>query len=186
MRVISGKWKGRKLFAVPGRTTRPTADKVKEALFNMIGPYFTGGIGLDLFAGTGGLGIEALSRGFDRFIFIDRDIRAVETIRANLKQVGGWDEAEVFRSDADRALSQLKKRGFRFHLVFMDPPYAEEKNVHFLERFLEENLLEPGAIVVVERDREREIHFRDTRLPLWKESRFGDTALSIYLREKSP
>ena len=85
MRVVSGICKGRALKAVPGNTTRPTTDKVKEALFNMIGPYFEGGIGLDLFAGSGGLGIEALSRGLDKVIFIDRDGKAIQTIHENIK-----------------------------------------------------------------------------------------------------
>ncbi len=77
MRVVSGSCKGKALQAVPGNSTRPTTDKVKEAMFNMIGPYFEGGIGLDLFAGSGGLGIEALSRGLDKMIFVDRDGKAI-------------------------------------------------------------------------------------------------------------
>ena len=85
MRVVSGVCKGRPLKAVPGNTTRPTTDKVKEALFNMIGPYFEGGIGLDLFAGSGGLGLEALSRGLDKVVFVDRDTKAIQTIHENIQ-----------------------------------------------------------------------------------------------------
>ena len=81
MRVVSGTAKEEHLKAVPGNATRPTTDKVKEAMFNMIGPYFDGGIGLDLFAGSGGLGIEALSRGMDKVIFVDRDDKAIQTIQ---------------------------------------------------------------------------------------------------------
>ena len=88
MRVVSGSCKGKHLKAVPGNTTRPTTDKVKEAIFNMIGPYFDGGIGLDLFAGSGGLGIEALSRGLDKVIFVDRDGKAIQTIRENIHSCG--------------------------------------------------------------------------------------------------
>ena len=88
MRVVSGKCKGQSLKAVPGNSTRPTTDKVKEAIFNMIGPYFEGGLGLDLFAGSGGLGIEALSRGLERVIFVDRDKSAIGTIHDNLHKCG--------------------------------------------------------------------------------------------------
>ncbi|RBN41004.1 16S rRNA (guanine(966)-N(2))-methyltransferase RsmD, partial [Priestia megaterium] len=84
MRVVAGLYKGHALKAVPGYSTRPTTDKVKEAIFNMIGPFFEGGTALDLFGGSGGLGIEALSRGIDKVIFVDRDGKAIQTIKANL------------------------------------------------------------------------------------------------------
>lgn len=110
MRVISGTRKGRTLKAVPGQSTRPTTDKVKESIFNMIGPYFDGGWALDLFAGSGGLGIEALSRGFDHCIFVDRDIKAIQTIKGNLNQLSLMDQSEVFRNEAKRALAAVVKR----------------------------------------------------------------------------
>ena len=109
MRVISGTRKGRTLKAVPGQSTRPTTDKVKESIFNMIGPYFDGGWALDLFAGSGGLGIEALSRGFDHCIFVDRDIKAIQTIKGNLNQLSLMDQSEVFRNEAKRALAAVVK-----------------------------------------------------------------------------
>lgn len=103
MRVISGTAKGRPLKAVPGTGTRPTTDKVKEAVFSMIGPYFDGGVVLDLFAGSGGLGIESLSRGSDKAVFIDLEPKSIEMIRANLKATGLDSKAEVFRNEAGRA-----------------------------------------------------------------------------------
>src|SRR5690606_32139538 len=113
----------RPLKAVPGKNTRPTTDKVKEALFSMIGPYFSGGYALDLFAGTGALGIEALSRGIDKAIFIDADKGSTQVIRDNLQATGLVDRAEVFRNDAEKALKALARRRLRLHLVFLDPPY---------------------------------------------------------------
>src|SRR4051794_41215753 len=98
MRVVSGSSKGKTLKAVPGSTTRPTTDKVKEALFNMIGPYFDGGIGLDLFAGSGGLGIEGLSRGLEKVIFIDRDAKAIQVIHENIKSCHFEEKTEVYRN----------------------------------------------------------------------------------------
>lgn len=180
MRVIAGKWKGRRLISVPGLSTRPTTDKVKESLFSMIGPFFDGGIGLDLFAGTGGLGIEALSRGMDRVIFIDRDGKAIETIHANIRQLKAEEQAEIYRSDADRALNLLQKKGIRFHLVLMDPPYAKEENTYFLQRLVRAQLLAPEAVVVVEREKEREITDVPSPLQMWKEHQYGDTVISIY------
>lgn len=96
--------KGRSLKAVAGTSTRPTTDKVKESIFNMIGPYFDGGRGLDLFAGSGGLGIEALSRGFEHCIFVDRDFKAIQTVKSNLKTLELTKHAQVYRNDAERAL----------------------------------------------------------------------------------
>ena len=110
MRIISGDKKGLPLKAVPGKDTRPTTDKVKESIFNMIGPYFEGGKGLDLFAGSGGLGIEALSRGFNEMIFVDRDMKAIQTVKENLRSAGLGEQAEVYRNEADRALKAIVKR----------------------------------------------------------------------------
>ena len=90
MRVVSGNYKGKGLKAVPGNSTRPTTDKVKEAMFNMIGPYFDGGIGLDLFAGSGGLGIEALSRGLDKVIFVDRDAKSLFKLFVKIYILVNW------------------------------------------------------------------------------------------------
>lgn len=90
MRVISGEHRGRKLVAVPGKGTRPTTDKIKESIFNMIGPYFSGGIALDLYAGTGGLGIEALSRGIERCVFVERDPKAFSVVKQNVAACRSW------------------------------------------------------------------------------------------------
>lgn len=123
MRVIAGKCKGRPLKAVPGMNTRPTTDKIKESIFNMIGPYFDGGEGLDLFGGSGGLGLEGLSRGLAKVIFVDRDRKAVEVIKQNIKFCGFEDQTEVFCNDAGRALKAIIKRGLKFSHIFLDPPY---------------------------------------------------------------
>ena len=126
MRVVSGKCKGHPLKAVPGNTTRPTTDKVKESIFNMIG-YFDGGIALDLFGGSGGLGIEALSRGIDKAIFVDRDSKAIKVIHQNLESCRVQEQAEVYRNDAERAVKALIKREMSFDLILIDPPYKEQK-----------------------------------------------------------
>ena len=97
-------------------------------MFNMIGPYFDGGIGLDLFAGSGGLGIEALSRGMDKVIFVDRDDKAIQTIRENIHSCGLDDQAEVYRNDAERAIkSTYQRENYCLIIYFLDPPYKKQQ-----------------------------------------------------------
>lgn len=158
MRIISGEKKGLPLKAVPGKETRPTTDKVKESIFNMIGPYFEGGIGLDLFAGSGGLGIEALSRGFDRMIFVDRDMKAIQTVKENIRSAQFTDQSEVYRNEADRALKAIVKRELAFTGIFLDPPYKKQKLESMLLFIAEHKLLEAEGFIMCE-------HGSDIRLP---------------------
>ncbi|MGC4375521.1 16S rRNA (guanine(966)-N(2))-methyltransferase RsmD [Fictibacillus sp. Mic-4] len=181
MRVISGECKGRALRAVPGQSTRPTTDKIKESMFNIIGPYFNGGIGLDLYGGSGGLGIEALSRGMDLFIFVDKDIKAIETIRKNIDQCNYSSKAEVYRNDSQRALKALKKRAIQFDIVFLDPPYAKqriEKDIEMLDQF---ELLTKDAQIIAEHDGSIVLPEKIGRLYKVKSELFGKTtAISFY------
>lgn len=182
VRVISGSAKGRPLKAVPGMGTRPTTDKVKEAIFSMIGPYFQGGVVLDLFAGTGGLGIEALSRGMDKAVFVDADKKSIEVVHANLQAARLEDKAEVYRNDALRALKALGKREAKFDLVFLDPPYKMTAIAQLVHTMLEQEMLESGATIVVEHDSANvfDDHIGDSvRI---KHTGYGETAVSIYRR----
>ncbi|NEN82793.1 16S rRNA (guanine(966)-N(2))-methyltransferase RsmD [Paenibacillus elgii] len=180
MRVISGSAKGRPLKAVPGMGTRPTTDKVKEAVFSMIGPYFEGGQVLDLFAGTGGLSIEALSRGMDRAVLTDVDKKAIDTIRHNLQATGLTERAEVYRNDAVRALKALSKREARFDLVFLDPPYKLKVIGELLEELQQGGLLADGARIVVEHDAEDRHEGDFGELEWLRRAEYGDTAITIY------
>ncbi|OZM58485.1 16S rRNA (guanine(966)-N(2))-methyltransferase RsmD [Lottiidibacillus patelloidae] len=152
MRVISGECKGRPLKAVPGTSTRPTTDKVKESIFNMIGPFFNGGIGLDLFGGSGGLGIESLSRGFEKFIFVDREAKAISTIKENVKKCHYEDKVEIYRNDAVRALKALHKRELTFDMIFLDPPYAAKSIPKVMELIDEYKLLQSNGKIICEHD----------------------------------
>lgn len=150
----------------------------------MIGPYFEGGTVLDLFAGTGGLGIEALSRGMDRAIFVDLDYKSVETVKANLRAAGLAEQAEVYKNDAERALKTLAKRGASFDLVFLDPPYRLKHGDKLMERMDELNLLEDQAILVLEYESSFEYqdhfgHFRTIR-----KTDYGETGITIYVYDK--
>ena len=120
MRVVAGEYGGRRLKAVPGMKTRPTTDKVKEAMFNIIGPYLEGGQVLDLFAGSGGLSIEAVSRGADHATLVDRQYQAIKTIHENLSVTKEEDKFTVLKGDAYKMLNKLAKQEQGFDYVFLD------------------------------------------------------------------
>lgn len=182
MRVISGTAKGRPLKAVPGVGTRPTTDKVKEAIFSMIGPYFDGGQVLDLFAGTGGLGIEALSRGMDKAVFIDIEKKSIDTIQHNLQTAGLKDQAEIYRTDAARALKALGKREQQFQLVFLDPPYKMKVIAELIGTMEEYAIVDAETTIVVEHDAK---DVQEDAIGSFQQQRradYGDTAVTIYKR----
>jgi 16S rRNA (guanine966-N2)-methyltransferase len=177
VRVVAGRFGGRRLRAPPGRDTRPTSDPVREALFAMLGPL-DGLRVLDLFAGSGALAIEALSRGAATATLVERDGRAVEAIRANLAALGlGDDEARVVRAPARVALRDASARGDAYDLVLLDPPY---RDAPALGRELSEALpavLAPAARVVAESHRRSPLALE---LPVLRERRYGDTLIRIH------
>jgi 16S rRNA (guanine966-N2)-methyltransferase len=178
MRVIAGKYGGRRLRSPRGRATRPTSERVREALFSMLGEL-EGAVVLDLFAGTGALAIEALSRGAARAVLVERDARALAALRANLTELGVQAaQAEVRRGEALAALRNASERRETYDLVFVDPPY---RHAGVLGRELGAALpplLAPGARVVWESDRRTE----PPALPLEVQLRrtYGDTAITIH------
>lgn len=180
MRVISGTCKGRPLKAVPGTSTRPTTDKVKESIFNIIGPFFEGGKGLDLYAGSGGLGIEAISRGLDFVVFVDQNPKAIEIIQQNLKNCRFDDKAEVYRNEAKRALKAVTKRNILFDVIFLDPPYAKQRLEEEIEFISKSNFLSAQGIIVVEHDASLIINASIDKLICIRQERYGDTGISIY------
>ena len=175
MRVVAGVYGGRRLVAPPGDATRPTSDRVREALFSVLGVSVHGARVLDLFAGSGALGIEALSRGAASAVFVDRAPRAVTAVKANLEALG--IEAEVRRAEARAWLRTASARADAYDLVFLDPPYRRAGE---LGRELSEALaavLAPGARVVTESDRRDPL---ELKLPLLDERRYGDTVIRIH------
>ncbi|CAG9619830.1 16S rRNA (guanine(966)-N(2))-methyltransferase RsmD [Sutcliffiella rhizosphaerae] len=186
MRVVSGKWKGRQLKAVPGMNTRPTTDKVKEAVFNIIGPYFDGGLALDLFGGSGSLGIEAISRGMDKAIFVDKDGKAIQTIKQNVENFNIAEQVEIYRNDALRALNAIKKREIQFDLILLDPPYKKHQLEELIHKISEYNLLNQSGIIMAEHSNEVILpddigDFIRTRVET-----YGITVISVYQnREES-
>jgi 16S rRNA (guanine966-N2)-methyltransferase len=172
MRVIAGELGGRRLRTARGEQTRPTAGRVREALFSMLGDI-GGSAVLDLFAGSGALGIEALSRGAIAATFVERDPRALEALRANVADLGLGDRAEIRTGDALAALGA----GAIYDLVFIDPPYAAAAQLSgALSRELPA-VLAAGARVVSESHRRTPL---ELELPLLRERRYGDTLIRIH------
>lgn len=180
MRVISGTCKGRSLKTVPGLTTRPTTDKVKESIFNIIGPFFTGGQGLDLYAGSGGLGIEAISRGIERMVFVDQNPKAIEIVKLNLQTCRFDEKAEVYRNDAKRALKALVKRDIIFKLIFLDPPYSKQRIEEEITFIAKNELLSPEGVIVAEHDASVYLEQKIEQLTCVRRERYGDTGISLY------
>lgn len=125
MKIVSGIYGGRPLKTLEGKTTRPTSDKVRGAIFNMIGPYFEGGRVLDLYAGSGGLSIEAVSRGMSSAVLVERDRKAQTIVAENIQMTKEVGKFQLLKMDAERALEQVSGE---FDLVFLDPPYAKDKS----------------------------------------------------------
>ena len=177
MRVVAGRLGGRRLRAPRGRDTRPTSDRVREALFAMLGPL-EGLRVLDLFAGSGALAIEALSRGAATATLVERDARAVEVIRANLAALElSSEEARVVHRPARVAMRDASARGDAYDLVLLDPPY---RDAPALGRELSQALpavLAPDARVVAESDRRAPL---ELGLPVVVERRYGDTLIRIH------
>lgn len=171
MRVVAGRFKGRTLHAPKGRATRPTSDKVREALFSVLGDV-EGAQVLDLFAGSGALGIEALSRGAREATFVDDDPNAIAAIRRNLNEMGV--DAEVHLRDA---LQFLKPGGPSFGLVFIDPPYSSAPGLGERLSQLVPAILSADARIVTESDKRTPLALD---LPLDFERDYGDTRIRIH------
>ncbi|MCB6852581.1 16S rRNA (guanine(966)-N(2))-methyltransferase RsmD [Lactococcus lactis] len=177
MRVVSGNYGGRPLKTLAGKITRPTTDKVKGAIFNMIGPYFEGGRVLDLFAGSGSLAIEAISRGMDHAILVEKDRAAQQVILENIKMTKEPEKFQLLKMSAERVLSNLSET---FDLVLLDPPYAKEQIVENLELLQEKKRLTENVIVVCETDKEVELPDQIGKLELTRQKTYGISKISIY------
>src|SRR5690606_3616070 len=180
MRVITGEYGGRRLKAVPGENTRPTTDKIKESLFNMIGPYFDGGNCLDLFAGSGGLAIEAVSRGMDKAVLIDKAPAAIKVIQENIAVTKEEEKFKVIRGDAAKVINNLKSEQQVFDLVFLDPPYAKQQIVSQIEALLDNNMLSPEALIVCEVDKKVDLPETIKQAQVYKSAEYGITKIMIY------
>lgn len=182
MRITGGTLRGRKLIAPKGSAIRPMRDQVRSALFSILGDLVEGSRFLDLFAGTGSVGLEALSRGASFAVFVDESREAVKIVERNLQELGLAARAEILQDDVFRALERLHRRGERFDLVFVGPPYGQELAHKALERLGELSLLCDDALVVTEVFKKEQLEGRYGSLTLVDERTYGDNALKFYRR----
>jgi 16S rRNA (guanine966-N2)-methyltransferase len=176
MRVTGGIGKGRRLTVPAGSRVRPTSDKVKQALFNILGEKVVGAVFLDLFAGAGGIGIEALSRGAGRAVFVDASRTSLNSIKQNIEQMDYGDQAEAVLAKAE---SFLKKASGPYNIVFLDPPYAKDM-LPLLHLIAGAGILLPDSIVIAEHFKKQPSPESAGILSLYREAQYGDTILAFY------
>ncbi|MBR3874259.1 MAG: 16S rRNA (guanine(966)-N(2))-methyltransferase RsmD [Clostridia bacterium] len=180
MHIIAGDRRGAQLFAPKGMDTRPTQAKVKESLFNIIQAYVPDAQVLDLFAGSGNLALEALSRGAAYAVMVDMDREANQCIRRNIEKLRYAECTKVLKADWKQAIVQMKTEGRKFDLVFLDPPYRMTELNECCAALADAGLLAPDAMMVLEH-RTGPFGMPDERFELIKERAYGDTEIHFYL-----
>ena len=187
MRVVAGKFKGRRLKTLKGSEVRPTADRVKESLFRIFGEQVVDADFLDLCAGTGSIGLEALSQGAKSTTFIDSNYHCIRIIESNLEMCGfdrKHPHVRLIHLDAQKALARLGKRKAKFDLIYFDPPYASKIHESCVRQIAEADLLSLEGLLVVEHRKVQEADWTESltldELVLSRQERYGDTMLSFY------
>ena len=180
MRIISGTNKGKKLYAPEGMTVRPTSDKIKEALFNIIGFIDEDSTVLDLFAGSGNVGIEFLARGAKKCTFADSSNKSLSYVKKNLELCNFKDRAKIIQSDYEKAIINLSANNEKFDYIFVDPPYDLNCSANIAKKVFEFNILKPGGLLIIESDKS-EIVFENIDIDVvkYKEKIYGRTRISI-------
>lgn len=183
MRVIAGTHRSRQLKSVPGENTRPTLDKVKGAVFSSLGSYFDGGRVLDLFSGSGNIGIECLSRGMDEGVFVDKAYSAIAVIQENLKALK-IDHQLVWKMEYQKALEKCKLNELKFNLIYLDPPYKEKIIEEIVESISNFQLLEDDGVIVCETIKEYLLEDKIGKFTKYKEAVYGIVKITFYRKEE--
>lgn len=180
MRVISGEFRGRNLEQLEGMEIRPTSDRVKESLFNILGTRLMNCTFLDLFAGTGGIGIEAYSRGAAKVVFIDESAKSIKILKSNLDKLRISDNIEVYNTDYLNAINKLAYDNKKFDIIFIDPPYLKGYERNALAQIAECKMLTDEGIIIVEHDLKDKMPENIGDLKLARQKKYGNTMLSFY------
>ncbi len=184
MRVISGKCKGKKLFTFKGLSLRPTSDRVKESIFDILQKFPPGEKVLDLFAGTGALGIEALSRGARRAVFVEENARSGAALRKNIEACRLSDQSELIDREAQNGLKILEERGDSFDLIFLDPPYGKGLACRTLQALSRSSLIAPDTLIVAEHSPDEDLASVPSLERIdWR--KYGRTEVSFFRLKKN-
>lgn len=185
MRVISGDKRGHKLKAPKGSDTRPTEDKIKESLFNIIRPFKYDSVVLDLFAGSGSIGIEFLSRGSKEAYLVDSSIYSIDVIKENLAHTRLKEKAKVLKIDARRAIEKFKEENIKFDYIYLDPPYKEHELLNnIINKISNYNLLENDGILIIEHEKELILENTIFNLTIFDNRNYGSKSISMYKRQE--
>jgi 16S rRNA (guanine966-N2)-methyltransferase len=184
MRIIAGKHRSRKLWTLDGDATRPSSDRLKEAMFSRLGGFFDGGMWLDLFAGCGAIGLEAISRGVDKVIFCDHDRNAQQIIEKNIALLKEEEHCELIKSDYRHAINVCVQYGFRFDVIFLDPPYALDIDT-IAEEVISANILKDDGWLILEMISSGQSSERLADCVRIKESKYGLGKTVWYKKESN-
>ncbi|MFQ5864699.1 MAG: 16S rRNA (guanine(966)-N(2))-methyltransferase RsmD [bacterium] len=180
MKIISGTRKGVSLSAIRNSFLRPTTNRTKELIFNVVSDCLEDSVILDVYAGSGSLGIEALSRGAAKAIFIENNRYALKVLRKNLEKTGFIDKAHILRDSADIAIKKLAKLAVKFDLIFADPPYIKNLAWRTVKAVEKSNLLQKGGLLIVEHSCRAELKYTADKLILKFCKRMGDSSVSFF------
>lgn len=180
VRIISGLYRGRRLQTSSGLDVRPTSDRLRETLFNILAPQIRGAHFLDLCAGSGAIGIEALSRHATHITFVDQSRRVCDIIKANLQTLKIGDEARILNCEALAAIRQLEGEGETFDIIYFDPPYASELYEPVLGRLTTSQIIGDGTLIIVEHRKKVRLESEYGKWKLYREVKQGEAALAFY------
>lgn len=183
MRVISGLKKGHNLKAPKGKETRPTEDRIKESLFNILGYIDEDSMVLDLFAGSGAIGIEFLSRGAASSYFIDKSSLSIKSIKANLEHTDFKNQSKIIRNDSIISIKLLGDKNLRFNYIFIDPPYGKDLIIKSIEKIGEEDILDENGIIIVEHEKTLDLSGNISKYKMKDSRKYGSKKITFYKKQ---
>ncbi len=185
MRIIAGLLKGRRLERIDTKGIRPTSDKVKEAVFSILCNEINNMVFLDLFAGSGSVGLEAYSRGASRVVFVDSDKKSIEVLVNNIKKLGIKEKLEVLNKDYANAIAEFSTLNITFDLIFIDPPYGMFTPYDIIKKIYESNILSNYGIIILEQSKKEMVYEEICKFKLIKRKTYGNTQLSFYILDEA-
>jgi 16S rRNA (guanine966-N2)-methyltransferase len=183
MRIIGGEFRGRKIKQPPFEAVRPTKDQVREAVFNVIAEKVPGSKVLDIFAGSGAYGLEALSRGAEECVFVEKRSQCSRVITENIRLLGIVERTKIKTKDALKTLELFGKNGERFDLIFSDPPYNKGMGKKTLIMVSHYDILKPAGLLIIEHHRSESIPEVEGNVSIFKQKTYGDISISVFLKK---